>query len=135
MRFTSSIFGSIVLSRFASFSSRGTAFSAEARSASTSSSLIVSTSERGSTLPSTWITLSSVKKRTTSAMASVSRMFARNWLPRPAPSLAPLTRPAMSTNSTVAGNTRCGFAISDRRSSRSSGTGTIPTLGSMVANG
>ena len=45
-------------------------------------------------------------------MASVSRMFARNWLPRPSPWLAPATRPAMSTNSTVAGTILAGWSIS-----------------------
>ena len=35
--------------------------------------------------------------------ASDSRMFARNLFPSPAPSEAPLTIPAMSTNDTVAG--------------------------------
>ena len=36
-------------------------------------------------------------------MASVSRMWARNWLPKPSPPLAPATSPAMSTNSMAAG--------------------------------
>ena len=45
-------------------------------------------------------------------MASVSRMFARNWLPRPSPWLAPATKPAMSTNSTVAGTIFAGWSIS-----------------------
>ena len=43
-------------------------------------------------------------------MASVSRMFARNWLPSPSPFDAPATKPAMSTNSTMAGITFCGLA-------------------------
>src|SRR5258708_3496476 len=42
-------------------------------------------------------------------MASVSRMVARNWLPRPSPLLAPATRPAMSTNSMAAGTTTFGL--------------------------
>ena len=80
------------LSRLASFSRRGMAFSTVAISAKMSSVLIVSTSDCGSTLPATWVTSGSPKKRTTSAMASVSRMFARNWLPRPSPgSLRPQT--------------------------------------------
>jgi len=41
----------------------------------------------------------------------------------------------MSQNSTVAGTTRSGFTNSASRSSRASGTGTMPTFGSMVANG
>ena len=52
---------------------------------------------------STWITLASSKQRTTLAIASVSRMLARNLLPRPSPFEAPATSPAMSTNSTIAG--------------------------------
>ena len=42
-------------------------------------------------------------------MESHSRMFARNWLPRPSPLLAPFTRPAMSTNSTDVGTTLFDF--------------------------
>ena len=60
-------------------------------------------SEMGSILPATWTTLSSAKQRTTCAIASVSRIVARNWLPSPSPFDAPATSPAMSTNSTVAG--------------------------------
>ena len=40
-------------------------------------------------------------------IASLSRMLARNLLPSPAPSLAPLTMQAMSTKSTVAGIVFC----------------------------
>ena len=89
----------------------------------------------GSTLPATCTTLSSSKQRTTCAIASVSRMLARNWLPSPSPFEAPATRPAMSTNSTVAGMTFCGFAIAAIAASRGSGTSTMPTFGSMVQNG
>ena len=42
-------------------------------------------------------------RQPTCTMESHSRMLARNLLPRPCPSLAPLTRPAMSTNSTLVG--------------------------------
>ena len=49
-----------------------------AMSASMSSVLMVSTSLLGSTRPATCTTSGSPKKRTTSQMASVSRMFARN---------------------------------------------------------
>ena len=66
--------------------------------------LTVSTSASGSTRPSTWTTSSSSNTRTTWQIASASRMLARNLLPSPAPSLAPLTIPAMSTNDTVAGH-------------------------------
>ena len=41
----------------------------------------------------------SLKQRTTSQIASVSRIFAKNLFPSPSPRLAPLTRPAISVNS------------------------------------
>jgi hypothetical protein len=88
------------------------ALSTVPRSARHSSVWMTSMSEIGSTLPATWITLSSSKQRTTLTMASVSRMWARNWLPRPSPWLAPATRPAMSTNSTMAGTMRSGWMMS-----------------------
>jgi hypothetical protein len=68
-------------------------------------------------------------------MASASRMLARNLLPSPAPSLAPATMPAISTNDTVAGTTLSEENISASRSSRESRSGTTPTLGSIVAKG
>ena len=52
------------------------------------------------------MTSGSAKARTTWQIASASRMLARNLLPSPSPSLAPLTMPAMSTNDTVAGTIR-----------------------------
>ena len=76
-----------------------------------------------------------LKARTTWQMAWHSRMWARNLLPRPSPLLAPCTRPAISTNSTVAGVTLSASYILARWSRRSSGTGTMPTFGSMVAKG
>jgi hypothetical protein len=85
-------------------------------SASASSVSITSMSCSGSTLPETCTTLSSAKQRTTCTMASVSRMLARNWLPRPSPLLAPATRPAMSTNSTMAGWIFCGLTMAGQRS-------------------
>ncbi len=118
-----------------SFSRRGRAFSTVCRSARTSSVLMVSMSSPGSTLPSTCTTSSSTKARMTWHTASASRMVARNLLPSPCPSLAPRTMPAMSTNDTTAGtifslpNTSASFP------SRGSGSGTTPTLGSIVANG
>lgn len=82
------------------------------------------------------LTMSSfLKALTTWQMAWHSRMWARNLLPRPSPLDAPATRPAMSTNSTVAGTTLLVSYILASMSSRSSGTGTIPTFGSMVAKG
>ena len=56
-------------------------------------------------------TLGSLKKRTTSQIASVSRMLARTCCPGPRPCSAPATRPAMSTNSTVAGTILAGWSI------------------------
>ena len=79
--------------------------------------------------------LSFSKQRTTCPIASVSRMFARNLLPRPSPFEAPSTRPAMSTNSMVVGITRCGLTISASLSRRKSGTGTTPVFGSIVQKG
>ena len=81
------------------------------------------------------VMFSSSKQRTTWTMAAVRRIFSRNLLPRPAPLLAPLTRPAMSTNSITAGVFLSGLYISASLSSRASGTATTPTLGSMVQNG
>ena len=83
----------------------------------------------------TCMMFSSSKQRTTWTMAAHSRMLARNLLPRPWPWLAPLTRPAMSTNSTTAGVVFLGWYISLRASRRWSGTATTPTLGSMVQKG
>ena len=68
-------------------------------------------------------------------MASVSRMFAKNLLPSPSPFDAPLTRPAMSTISTVAGTMRCGLTIAASLFKRSSGTLITPTFGSIVQKG
>ncbi|KAG1388527.1 hypothetical protein G6F59_015914 [Rhizopus arrhizus] len=117
------------------FWGRCRAFSAVCMSASASSVSMTSMSAIGSTLPATWITLGSSKQRTTLTMASVSRMCDRNWLPRPSPLLAPATRPAMPTNSTVADRMRSGLTISASFCRRGSGTSTKPTLGSMVQNG
>ena len=105
------------------------------RSARASSVLMVSISDNGLTRPSTWITLSSSKQRTTWAIASVSRILAKNWLPMPSPLEAPATRPAISTNSIEVGTTRSGLTISASCLRRGSGTGTIPVLGSLVQNG
>ena len=119
----------------ASFSSRGIAFSTVCRSARISSVWIVEMSLPGLTSPSTWVTSSSRKTRVTWQIAVDSRMWERNLLPRPSPSEAPRTMPAMSTNSTVAGRILAEPKISASCGSRSSGTPTTPTLGSIVANG
>ena len=101
-----------------SFSNRATAFSRVCRSARISSVLIVSMSPAGSTSPSTCTTSGSAKPRMTCAMASASRMLARNLLPRPSPSLAPRTMPAMSTNDTGAGRRRSLPKIAASRETR-----------------
>ncbi len=92
-------------------------------------------SEAGSTLPSTCVTSSSRKTRVTWQIAADSRMWERNLLPRPSPSDAPRTMPAMSTNSTVAGTTRADSNSAASFGSRGSGTATTPTFGSIVAKG
>ena len=86
-------------------------------------------------VPETWWTSASSKQRTTCTTASTSRMWVRNLLPSPSPWLAPLTSPAMSTNSMAAGITTLVFAIRFSSASRASGTETMPTLGSMVQKG
>src|SRR5690606_12762163 len=75
------------------------------------------------------------KQRSTWQVASTSRTWARNFLHRPSQLAAAETRPAMSTNSTAVGTTFCGLMISASALSRGSGTGTTPTLGSMVQKG
>merc|ERR1719310_2768183 len=69
--------------------------------------------------------LSSSKQRTKCTTASHSRILARNWLPRP----------AMSTNESDVGTVFADLLISASFLSRSSGTATMPVLGSMVQNG
>ena len=86
-------------------STRSRRRSACSRSAYVSSVSIVSMSARGSTRPSGWTTFSSPCARTTCTIASVSRMFARNLLPSPSPSDAPLTSPAMSWKAIVSWTT------------------------------
>ncbi len=133
--FTASRIGAFSLATRASFSSRGIAFSIVCKSASASSVLMVSISLEGSIRPSTWTTSPSLKTRITWQMASVSRILARNLFPRPAPSDAPLTMPAISTNERAAGRIFSEAKISASLAKRSSGTPTTPTLGSMVAKG
>ena len=120
---------------FVSLASRGVAFSSVCRSARISSVTTVSMSRSGDTSPSTWLTSGSLNTRTTWHIASVSRMWPRNWLPSPWPWAAPRTSPAMSTNRTVAGTIRAESYSLASSASRGSGTPTMPTFGSMVANG
>ncbi len=66
---------------------------------------------------------------------ATARGVAAHLLPRPSPLLAPLTRPAMSTNSTVVGTVAAELLSWLSTAKRSSGTATTPTLGSMVQKG
>ena len=109
--------------------------STEAKSARASSVLMVSMSEIGSTLPSTWIVFSSSKHLTTWIIASTSLMLCKNWFPKPSPLLAPLTSPAISTNSITVGIISFALHKSDKICNLSSGTTTTPTFGSIVQNG
>ncbi len=94
-----------------------------------------SISDNGSTLFATCVMSPSSKTRTTSAIASTSRICERNLLPRPWPIAAPLTNPAMSTNSITAGTIFFECESSASLASRASGTSTTPTLGSIVQKG
>ena len=96
---------------------------------------MTSLSLTGSTEPSTCTIFGSSKHLRTCRIASVSLIFARNWFPRPSPLLAPLTSPAMSTISTVAGTTLFGLHIFSSSSSLLSGTIVEPIFGSMVQKG
>ncbi len=73
--------------------------------------------------------------RTTWTIASVSRMFARNWLPRPSPLCAPATRPAMSWKSIVSQTISEAPTVRRPRRGARRGTGTTATFGSIVVNG
>mmetsp|Transcript_125202 Transcript_125202/g.297108 ORF Transcript_125202/g.297108 Transcript_125202/m.297108 type:complete len:241 (+) Transcript_125202:663-1385(+) len=139
---TSSTFCKACFSSFAPFTwptiSRSTffnRFSHCSASAKINSKLIVSISRTGSTVSSTCVTFSSSKHRMTCTMASTFRMLARNWLPRPSPFEAPLTRPAISTYSIISWMVFSDFARLASFSSRSSGTLALPMLGSMVQKG
>ena len=68
-------------------------------------------------------------------MASTSLIFCKNWLPKPSPLLAPLTKPAISTNSIAVGMMFSVLHNFARIGKRSSGTSTTPILGSIVQNG
>ena len=100
-----------------------------------SSTFIISTSLLGFTSPSTCMIFESSKHLTTSTIASVSLMCDKNLLPNPSPSDAPFTNPAMSVNSNVVGIVLSGVYIFSNSSTLLSGTITVPTFGSIVANG
>ena len=110
-------------------------FSSDSRSASINSVSTVSASLTGFTSPSTCVISSSSKQRSIWAMASTSRILARNWFPNPSPFAAPLTKPAISTNSNCVGMILADCAKAASSSRRGSGTATRPVFGSIVQNG
>ena len=59
----------------------------------------------------------------------------RNLLPNPSPLDAPLTSPAISTKEMVVFIIFLDFETLDKLFNLSSGTGTIPTFGSIVQKG
>ena len=124
------------LSPRTSFSSRGIAFSTVWRSARISSVWMVEMSLAGLTSPSTCVTSSSRKTRVTWQIAADSRMCERNLLPRPSPCDAPRDD-AGDVDELDGRGQHLGRAehLGELRGSRSSGTPTTPTLGSIVANG
>ena len=86
-------------------------------------------------MPPSRTMLSSSKQRITWMIASHSRILPKNLLPKPSPLEAPLTKPAMSTISQVAGTIRPGCTNAASLFKRSSGTVMTPKLGSMVQKG
>mmetsp|Transcript_12130 Transcript_12130/g.35043 ORF Transcript_12130/g.35043 Transcript_12130/m.35043 type:complete len:283 (-) Transcript_12130:91-939(-) len=134
-----SFFSLALPSLFTSFSSGSISFSSAATSFSRSSSRMISRSRTGSTESSTCVAMSpsavSSKVRTTWKMASVAEMWERKALPRPSPSAAPLTRPAMSKMVRYAGTSFFGFHMSHSLRHFGSGTSTLASVGSMVQKG
>ena len=68
-------------------------------------------------------------------IASTSLMCERNLFPKPSPLEAPFTKPAISTNEIVVFIIFLDLEIFAKFCNLLSGTGTIPTLGSIVQNG
>ncbi len=62
-------------------------------------------------------------------------MLAKNLFPKPSPSCAPATRPAISTNSIAVYTVFAELENLLNLSNRMSGTETTPTDGSMVQKG
>ena len=105
------------------------------KSARVNSIFIISISLIGSAFPSTCIMLLSLKHLTTSHIASTSLICDKNLFPNPSPFDAPFTNPAISVNSNVVSINFFGLYISFNTFNLLSGTVTIPTFGSIVANG
>mmetsp|Transcript_26706 Transcript_26706/g.67939 ORF Transcript_26706/g.67939 Transcript_26706/m.67939 type:complete len:238 (+) Transcript_26706:816-1529(+) len=126
-------------SRPTSFLSGSINFSMVATSFNRSSSRMISRSRTGSTLSSTWVATSPSSVcsnvRHTWKIASTDEMCERNALPRPAPSEAPLTSPAMSIHVRKAGTTDLGFTVSCSSLKSASGTSTRASVGSIVQKG
>mmetsp|Transcript_27168 Transcript_27168/g.90917 ORF Transcript_27168/g.90917 Transcript_27168/m.90917 type:complete len:243 (+) Transcript_27168:889-1617(+) len=120
-----------------SFSKLGMLFSTDSMSFMRSSARMMSRSRMGSHCPSVCVTPVSFssKTRTMWKIASVARMCERKALPRPSPSCAFFTSPAMSTTVSQAGTLLAGWYFSQSTSKRSSGTRTRDVVGSMVQNG
>ena len=132
---TNSSFWDCLFPVFATLETFSNFFCATSKSFNWSSISMICLSLTGSIDPSTWTILSLSKHLRTCIIASVSRIFARNLFPKPSPLLAPLTNPAISTISTVAGITFSGSTRSFNLSSLLSGTFITPTFGSIVQNG
>ena len=96
---------------------------------------IISISLIGSTFSLTFWIFSESKHRVKWIIVSTSLTWERNLFPKPSPFEAPFTSPAISTNVIAALIVFIDLEISDIFFSLSSGTGTIPTLGSIVQNG
>ena len=134
-----SFFSFALPSRATSFLSGSISFSMAAMSFFRSSSPMIVRSRIGSTSPSTCDAASpsivSSKTRTTLKMASVALMCERKALPKPSPSAAPLTRPAMSTTERKAGTSDFGWNFSSRCLKLGSDSSTRASVGSIVQKG
>ena len=96
---------------------------------------ITSKSSIGFTLPWTCVISDESKQRNTWAITETVRIWDKNWFPKPSPKEAPLTKPAISTNSIRAGKILEEPDKEDKTSNLPSGIDTIPTFGSIVQKG
>ena len=102
---------------------------------SSNSVSIICISLNGLILPSTCVISSLSKPLTTCIIASTFLIWDKNLFPSPSPLLAPLTKPAISTNSIIVGTTLSDLIYLLISNNLASGTGTIPTFGSIVQKG